>query len=294
MGELEACEGIQKSVWGSVAASRELLYVTQKYGGVVIGADLAGRTVGFLSAFLARRRGEVIHWSHMMAVEEGYRDLGLGFRMKLAHRTLALGDRLKSICWTYDPLQSRNAYLNVHRLGALTDEYQTNCYGEFPSLIERSLPSDRFVVTWRIASQRVQRRLARYSSQHESSGGRREETSAKRFRSQLLLIPRVNQTRTNRKDLPENHDINLALTGKQLLVEIPSHTDQMRAVDLGLAREWRLQAREIFTRYFALRYSVEDFFPPCPETSGRCFYLLVRDCARGHARVSSADSKRSL
>src|SRR2546430_7403869 len=61
-----ACERIQKAVWGALAASTELLSVTQKYGGVVLGAAVEGRLVGFLYAFLARRHGRLVHWSHMM------------------------------------------------------------------------------------------------------------------------------------------------------------------------------------------------------------------------------------
>src|SRR5271169_2538717 len=115
--EFRACERIQKAVWGSVGVSGELMSVTQKYGGAVLGSLVNGRVAGFIFAFLATRKGRLIHWSHLMAVESRFRDLGLGFRMKLAHRKLALGAGISSICWTYDPLQSRNAALNIGRLG---------------------------------------------------------------------------------------------------------------------------------------------------------------------------------
>ena len=157
--EFRACERLQLDVWGSLAVGAELLGVTQKYGGAVFGAVAHSRVVGFIYAFLARRHGRLIHWSHMMAVAEGYRDRGLGFRMKLAHRRHALAQGLQSISWTYDPLQSRNAALNLTRLGARVVEFIPNCYGRFPSAIERGLESDRFVVDWRIASRAVERRL---------------------------------------------------------------------------------------------------------------------------------------
>ena len=109
--EFRACERIQLDVWGNLAVGSELMTVTAKYGGAVIGALAGSKVVGFIYAFLARRHGRLIHWSHMMAVEARVRDRGLGFRMKLAHRKTALEQGIKSICWTYDPLQSRNAAL---------------------------------------------------------------------------------------------------------------------------------------------------------------------------------------
>ena len=97
--EFRACERIQKEVWGTLAVGSELMGVTQKYGGVVLGALVKDKVVGFIYALLARRHGRLIHWSHMMAVREGFRDQGLGFRMKLAHRKLALAQGIRSICW---------------------------------------------------------------------------------------------------------------------------------------------------------------------------------------------------
>ncbi|PYV00030.1 MAG: hypothetical protein DMG26_15895 [Acidobacteria bacterium] len=181
-----ACERIQKAVWGAPAASTELLNVTQKYGGVVLGAAVEGRIVGFLYAFLARRHRRLVHWSHMMAVEARYRDLGLGFRMKLAHRRLALKQGLSCICWTYDPLQSRNAFLNIGRLGARANEYAPDCYGPFPSRIEKGLPSDRFVVDWRICARaRPRPRISPCpeSTPRASTGGDSSRTARWRSRS---------------------------------------------------------------------------------------------------------------
>ena len=127
--EFRECERIQAEVWGSVGVGAELVSVAAKYGGLVLGAFAGHKLVGFLCAFLARRQGQIIHWSHMMALRPNYRDQGLGLRMKLAHRKIALAEGIKSVCWTYDPLQSRNAVLNISRLGAVAEEYVPDCYG---------------------------------------------------------------------------------------------------------------------------------------------------------------------
>jgi len=194
-----------------------------------------------------------------MAVEAGYRDLGLGFRMKLAHRRLALALGLKSICWTYDPLQSRNAFLNIARLGGRVIEYLPDRYGRFPSRIERGLPSDRFVVDWRIASRAVARRLGK-----------------RRRRPAGLAAARINRTQANASGFIRNHAVALGLGDPRLRVEIPADADAMRAADLGLARRWRLETRKIFQSYFARGYRVEDFIPPRAASDGRCYYVLRR------------------
>lgn len=258
--EFRACERIQNIVWGNVGVSGELLSVTQKYGGAVLGSVIHGRVVGFIYAFLARRHGRLIHWSHLMAVEPKHRDLGLGFRMKQAHRKLAMADGITSICWTYDPLQSRNAALNIARLGGRAEDYIPNCYGRFPSAIEQGLESDRFVVNWRIRTAAVERRMQ----------GRRPSVAA------MLRAPRINETRLNASGFPENSRIRFDLSQPTLLAEIPAQTDLMRARSIGLARRWRLETRAIFLKYLRLGYRAEDFVAPCPASDGRSFYVFRR------------------
>ncbi len=257
--EFRECEHILKAVWGNVGVGSEVLAVTQKYGGVVLGASVNGKIAGCLYAFLARRHGRLIHWSHIMAVRRAYRNLGLGLRMKLAHRRLALAQGLKSICWTFDPLQSRNAALNLARLGARVEEYIADFYGQFPSVIEKGLPSDRFVVNWPIASRAVERRL-----------GARPPSSA------LPKWARVNHTALNPQGLLENRRIHLGVRERRLLVEIPANTDLMRARDLALALRWRFETRKLLTHYLAAGYRVKDFLRAGEAPEGRCYYVLGR------------------
>jgi predicted GNAT superfamily acetyltransferase len=255
--EFRACEGIQKEVWGTLAVGSELMTVTQKYAGVVLGALAKNEVVGFIYAILARRHRRLIHWSHMMAVREAFRNSGLGLRMKLAHRKLALTQGIKSICWTFDPLQSRNATLNLARLAAEVEEYIPDCYGRFPSAIEKGLPSDRFVVNWHIASRHVEERLRHGMPPHPRES-----------------FPCVNSTQVDDEGFLMNADRRLGLRAPRLLVEIPANTDAMRAKNLKLALRWRMETREIFQTYLRVGYSVASFLSPGSETSGKCFYLL--------------------
>ncbi|TAM78865.1 MAG: GNAT family N-acetyltransferase [Acidobacteria bacterium] len=258
--EYKKCEYAQRAIWGSLSVAAEVMLVTQKSGGAVLGAFINGRLVGFVYALLARRNGEIVHWSHMMGILPGYRSRGLGLRLKLAHRELALSQGIKSICWTYDPLQSRNASLNLSKLGARVEEYVINYYGRFHSIIEQGLPSDRFVVKWPIASGTVAQLLA---------GGKKTV--------KLPHVPKINLTTTNHRGFLVNQEVNLSRREAGLLVEIPADTDLMRAKALALAKRWRIQTREIFLGYFSKGYSVRGFLTENQNSSSpRCFYLLLR------------------
>jgi predicted GNAT superfamily acetyltransferase len=259
--ELKKCETAQKSIWGGLSVAAEVMLVTQKAGGAVLGAFVKSKLVGFIYALLARRNGQIIHWSHMMGIFPGYRSQGLGLQLKLAHRELALSQGIKSICWTYDPLQSRNASLNLIKLGARVEEYVANYYGRFHSSIEHGLPSDRFVVNWPIASRTIARRLA---------GGK--------SRIEIPDVPKINLTATNDRGFLVNRKIDFSQQEPKLLVEIPADTDLMRANALELARSWRIQTREIFLGYFSKGYSVRGFLTENQNAEGpRCLYLLRRN-----------------
>lgn len=261
--EFRQCESIQKSIWGGLSVAAEVMVVTQKFGGVVLGAFEKRKLVGFLYAFMARRKGQIIHWSHMMGTLPEYRGQGLGFRMKLFHRDLALRHGIRSICWTYDPLQSRNAGLNLGRLGARVEEYVVDCYGRFPSTIERGLPSDRLIVSWQIASEKIKKCL-------EAQG----------TVTQIPDAPRINLTASNNRGFLVNRRIDLELHDRSLLLEVPSNTDLMRKEALALATRWRLQARDVFLHYFSEGHRVDRFLTEnlSPEQR-RCFYHLRQ---RGH------------
>lgn len=258
--DFRKCETAQKTIWGGLSAASEVMLVTQKAGGAVLGAFVKDRLIGFIYALLARRNSQIIHWSHMMGILPAFRSQGVGLQMKLAHRNLALSRGIKSICWTYDPLQSRNASLNLTKLGACVEEYVPGYYGRFQSIIERGLPSDRFVVNWPIASKSVAQRLS----------GRKSKT-------EMPDVPRVNITANRNNGFLSNRKIDLDLREPRLLVEVPANTDLMRTEVLPLARRWRLQTREIFLNYLSKGYRVNDFIAESQGPGGpRCFYLLHR------------------
>jgi predicted GNAT superfamily acetyltransferase len=163
-------------IWGydpSDVIPRKAFLVMQKIGGQIIGAfdtDLpgaspqgdAGSLVGFAMSLPGVKSGGIfgvapvpyLH-SHMLAVREGYRNRGLGVQLKLAQRREALARGICLMEWTFDPLEIKNAFLNIHKLGAIVCGYRVNFYGVSSSRLQGGLPTDRLLAEWYLDSPRV-------------------------------------------------------------------------------------------------------------------------------------------
>jgi predicted GNAT superfamily acetyltransferase len=162
LAELSACVALQKAVWNFSDAELmplRLFVVAEKVGGQVIGAFDSEKLVAFALAVPGTRGGHSYLHSQMLAVGSEYRNSGLGRRIKLFQREDALARGFELIEWTFDPLEIKNAYLNIERLGAITRRYSVNQYGITTSPLQGGLPSDRLVAEWWLKSQRVQRVL---------------------------------------------------------------------------------------------------------------------------------------
>jgi predicted GNAT superfamily acetyltransferase len=150
---------LQQEIWGF--ADIELLpvrlfVVATKVGGQAFGAFDGERMVAFLLAIPGLKPGGATYLhSHMMGVLAGYRDRGLGRALKLRQREAALEAGVQLIEWTFDPLEIKNAFFNIERLGAVVERYVLNQYGTTSSTLHGGLPTDRCVAGWYIASERV-------------------------------------------------------------------------------------------------------------------------------------------
>jgi len=161
--EFRACVALQKEVWGF--ADNELVplrifSLAPKIGGQVIGAWDRDTLVGFAFSIPGTRRGHPYLHSHMLAVKEGYRNSGLGRRLKLFQREDAIANGYGLLEWTFDPLEIKNAYFNLERLGAIARRYNINQYGITSSPLQGFLPTDRLVAEWWLKSKRVETLLA--------------------------------------------------------------------------------------------------------------------------------------
>jgi len=158
MDELNACVALQKEVWNFADVDLvplRMFVVSQKIGGQIIGAFQGEELVGFAFSIPGSRSGHAYLHSHMLAVRNAFRNHGLGRRLKLAQRDDALERGFELMEWTFDPLEIKNAHLNLARLGAIARRYSVNHYGYSSSPLQGGLPTDRLVAEWWLKSQRV-------------------------------------------------------------------------------------------------------------------------------------------
>ncbi|MCS7056767.1 MAG: hypothetical protein NZM18_11415 [Thermoflexales bacterium] len=156
--EHEQCEDVQAQVWGERSVVPAHMTVTlQRHGGVAIGAFEPApdgeRMIGFVLGFMSpthhagANRG-LSHHSHLAAVLPEKQGQGIGEALKRAQGEAVIGQGLNLITWTYDPLEAKNARLNIGKLGCICRTYLRNAYGDMRDTLNAGLPSDRFEVEW--------------------------------------------------------------------------------------------------------------------------------------------------
>ena len=159
LDELRACVALQKEIWNFSDAELvplRMFVVAEKVGGQVMGAFEGSEMVAFALSVPGTRSGHIYLHSHMLAVRKEHRNGGLGRRLKLLQRDDALARGIELIEWTFDPLEIKNAYLNIERLGAISRRYNINQYGITSSPLQGGLPSDRLIAEWWLKSNRVE------------------------------------------------------------------------------------------------------------------------------------------
>lgn len=152
--DLVEAVGLQKEIWGFQDIELlpvRLFVVANKIGGQVLGAYDGHRMIAFLLAIpgVKPRGGSYLH-SHMMGVLPEYRDRGIGRALKLRQREQALSRGIRLVEWTFDPLELKNAFFNIERLGAIVRRYVLNQYGTTSSHLHGGLPTDRCVAEWHL------------------------------------------------------------------------------------------------------------------------------------------------
>jgi predicted GNAT superfamily acetyltransferase len=159
IAEFKQCIELQREIWGM--ADVELLpsriYVVQTLiGGLVLGAFEEEQLIAFLNAMPGIREGMPYWHSLTLAVRKDHWNSGIGARLKLAQREHARERGIRLIQWTYDPLESKNAYLNVGKLGAIVRKYYVNAFGTPESALAKGLDSDRVIAEWWVDEPRVE------------------------------------------------------------------------------------------------------------------------------------------
>ena len=264
--EFRQVVALEKAIWGYTdegdLVTVPVFIFTVHRGATLVGAFGAdGRMVGFAYAVVGMKRGKAMLWSHMAGVLPEFRG-GLGFRLKLAQRDRALAQGYDLIEWTFDPLQAMNAHFNFAKLGGVVEEYAPNFYGESTSTLHRGTPTDRVVLSWKIAEPHVIRRIG-------------QSSSALRVKSHEVAAAPVANATVMDGEWRKTTKIDLAIHDRRLWIEIPTGFTEMqqRAPDRALA--WRMDVRQMFEEYLAKGYRAVDFVLQREQGFGS--YLLAKD-----------------
>lgn len=272
--DMAGAEELQSLIWqgGKIDVIPDHMITALAHnGGLALGAFDGDRMIGVLIGFLGTdsatpdrvASARLKHCSHQMGVHPDYQNRGVGAMLKIAQRSFVMEQGVRLITWTYDPLLSRNAQLNIRRLGAVCQTYLCDAYGEMHDALNRGIASDRFQVDWWITSRRVAARLAGnrppLDLAHFLAAGARE----------------LNPASLDVSGLPRPCEKPEAPEGSLVLVEIPPDYQDLRARDLPLAVEWRNHTREIFQNAFTAGYIVTDFVHLGGERFPRSFYVLT-------------------
>ncbi|HNK64396.1 MAG TPA: GNAT family N-acetyltransferase [Anaerolineales bacterium] len=269
--DMRLVEELQRQVWpGSETdvVPLHVLITAVHNGGVLLGAFQEEKIIGFVWGFPGLEETpdgpRAKHCSHMMGIHPDHRDGGIGFALKRAQWQMVRHQGLDHITWTYDPLLSRNAHLNIAKLGAVCTTYKRSEYGEMRDGINAGLPSDRFQVDWWLNSQRVQRRLGKRA---RPTLNLRSVTQSG-LRNFYALPPSTDNLPHPPEHVPPFED-------RLLLAEIPSDFMDLKNRDFALARDWRFFTRELFETAFASNFIITDFVYDNTGTNPRSMYILT-------------------
>ena len=245
--DLKTLLEIQKSAWGFLDIDIEphhLMTRVQKYGGLVQGLYFNGKLAGFTYALIGKWKGKHFIYSHMTGVHQKYQTQGFGFLLKKAQREEVLKMGYEIIRWNFDPLESMNAFFNIHRLGIISAEYENDIYGTGESGLHKGLPTDRLIATWNLNSDRAINKM------------KQKEPPI------LENIPK------------KNLEIS---TQDTAYIEIPRDVRSLKETNINEAVRWRMKTRRLFESAFQKDYVVRDIV--FSEDKKRIFYKLYNRLA---------------
>jgi predicted GNAT superfamily acetyltransferase len=262
MEQFKMIEWLQAEIWGSVADAvpAHLLLTIAKEGGVVILATHRDQPVGFAYGFPAvTGDGQLKLASHQAGILPAYQDRGWGRRLKQAQRGFAIERGFELMTWTFDPLQGRNARLNLHVLGAVCNTYVVNLYGDLADKLNHGMPTDRFRVDWWLKSAHVERRL---------SGKLQGDISVGTDNCPVFALP------TLPGEAVEDQLSSATMANvTRCLVKMPGDLSKLKSEAPAQALEWRFYTRALFIRLFEAGFVAIDLVREGQQN----YYLLQRE-----------------
>lgn len=239
--ELEMVQQLEKEVWNMHPIPLHQTLTAAQNGGLVLGAFTRDQLVSFSYSFAGFKAGKSYLCSHMLGTHPDYQGKGIGAQLKEAQRQKALEMGYSLITWTYDPLESRNAFLNLSKLHAICSTYVENCYGDMIDDLNHGLPTDRFKIEWWIKSAHVQEKEIIDVT---------EQTSPFQIVYTEKGFPKLKDVRGTLEMLADQNN------NDQILVPVPCNFQQIKKEDFELAIHWRLKTRKIFMQLFSNGYAV--------------------------------------
>ncbi len=273
LGDMFPVVDLQRNYWGADAEAvvpAHMLFSITTTGGHVLAAQENGQSIGAVIGLVGYADAPDVHtqsqlyiFSKRMVVLPNFRDEGLGYRLKMAQREVALARGIRQVVWTFDPLLSRNAYLNLRKLGAQANLFKQDAYGGYTSGGLSSFGmSDRLYLNWYLDVDEVQAR-ANHTFTPMTLGNYLERgyplLNLSTLNADGWLVPPVNV-------LPEVAPI--------CLFEIPSNYPEIEKSDLGLAYQWRVHVRQHLQRLMLAGYVVVDFVRGTLKDVTRSLYVL--------------------
>jgi predicted GNAT superfamily acetyltransferase len=263
--EYNILEDIQEDAWGmpiKELVPKRLMYATLKSGGVVIGAYKGEEIIGYCWGWVGRmEKNEFFIYSHHNAVRTEYQNSGIGYNLKLKQREWALDHGYEFINWTFDPLQSKNCYLNFHKLGVICNSYNSKYWGDMHDNLNRGIDTDRFYCNWILNSEEVQKHINQDFTDY----------------SKLSIHQKYHTIETEMEEAYVGiRKIKLDLELPVLFARIPPNFQEILENNIDLIKGWREKTREVFTTYFQKGYKVVDFVIRKIPDVVDCFHVMKK------------------
>ncbi|WCK53393.1 GNAT family N-acetyltransferase [Aneurinibacillus sp. Ricciae_BoGa-3] len=238
IGQMKQANQLISNTWGT-GVTANLLMAQSQVGGLIIGAYDNEAMIGVSYGFIASDEFGIFLYSHMLAVEPEYRNKKVGELLKQRQAVEAKARGYRYIKWTFDPLESKNAYINISKLGAVCRVYKENFYGEMDDDLNRGAPTDRLLAEWDVLHSRNEHAA---SADGAVQGG--------------YSYPVKLAETENGSPILVNWD---AVEGNLVAIPIPADIQEIKKQSMDQMLCWRREIRAVLTHYLSRGYTVTGF-----------------------------------
>ncbi|WP_010278199.1 GNAT family N-acetyltransferase [Paenibacillus senegalensis] len=264
LDQLENVSRLQTAIWGADSAVPvSLMKAGIHNGSIVIGAYEEEQLIGFCYGFPGFQEGKTYLCSHMLGIHPDYRNRGVGSELKLVQRSWALQYGYKKMVWTFDPLEARNAYLNLVKLGGYAKRYVPSYYGNMSGALNSGLPSDRLILEWDLESP--------HHNSVQGDGGKEQSREGRGLSRNWLNYPKLLEG-AGPENCPHPVQNDREAAGEEaVLLAVPVDIHSMKRTDSGTAAEWRFALRAHFTALFDRGYTAVGLL----RVEGNVHYYVI-------------------